>query len=504
MNVIQIGASRFAQTERLPQDVKWFFRDGTKPLFEEEEDRPWSFEVIILDGPIDDENLPVIKELGSSFTYFYTDRLVRTEGISEILAEKQATHLDLAKLDLFVQDLPKKYFRGQHGSKIHPKRICVAEKYIPYTVMDGNRAMVICADFGKKFTPAAVWKYNIHVDAGKAIELWFEHYVTEGIDLQLRVNSYQRGNPAALEKSFIFDDDDLREPIIIEGGKGGSYVSAAIFCRGSGTVEMGPLHFRESRLGVGQFLPGGRRHVFDKGQEFISYFNPGDRKPPLNVYFSGYRTAEGFEGYFIMNSMKSPFLLIGDPRLEGGAFYLGSEGFEKGITDVIQDALDELGFTRDQLILSGLSMGTFGAVYYGSVLEPHAIIIGKPLMNLGDVASNEKRLRPGGFPTSLDVLRSNTGGNRAQHAAALNKRLWDRFDAADFSHTEFAIGYMFQDDYDANGFPDILEHLKKRRVVIVSKGMEGRHNDNTTGVVNWFMSQFRRIMNTDFGREVSS
>lgn len=45
-------------------------------------------------------------------------------------------------------------------------------------------------------------------------------------------------------------------------------------------------------------------------------------KPPLNVYFSGYRPAEGFEGYFMMNKMNAPFILIGDPRLEGGSFYL--------------------------------------------------------------------------------------------------------------------------------------------------------------------------------------
>lgn len=503
MKVIQIGGNCFQEADQFPADVQWVFRTGTEPLFEEEEDSLQSFEVIILDGPIDEKNLSAIQKLGAPFTYFYTDRLVMTEEISKLLSEKQASHLDISELEVFIRDIPKKYFEGQHGSKIHPKDLCVCEKYIPCTKMDGNRAMVVTADFGSSFTPAASWRYNMFVDAGKAIELWFEHSRTEGIELQLRVNKYRRGSVAALESSELFNENDLQAPVIIEGGPVGSYVSADLLARGSGTIEMGPLHFRQSRLGAGQFLPGGRRHSFSKGQEFISYFNPGDRKPPLNVYFSGYRTAEGFEGYFIMNAMRSPFLLIGDPRLEGGGFYLGAEEFEKGIADVIQSALDELGFTRDQLILSGMSMGTFGAVYYGSVLEPHAIIIGKPLMNLGDVAANEKRLRPGGFPTSLDVLRSITGGNGTEHVAILNKRLWDRFDSADFSHTEFAICYMYQDDYDINGFPDILEHLRHRRVVIVSKGMEGRHNDNTAGIVNWFMSQYRRIINTDFDREVT-
>ena len=53
------------------------------------------------------------------------------------------------------------------------------------------------------------------------------------------------------------------------------------------------------------------------------------------MYFSGYRP-EGFEGYFMMNKMNAPFILIGDPRLEGGSFYLGSETFEQGIINVIQ------------------------------------------------------------------------------------------------------------------------------------------------------------------------
>lgn len=504
MHVIQIGDCRWMEADLLPGDVRWMFRKGTETLFEEDAERPRSFDVVILDGPIEERNVPVIKELGASYTYFYTSRLIVTESISELLSQKQASYLEMSELEAFVINIPVKYFNGQHGLKLHPKDICVNRKYTSDTISDGNRAMIIRADFGRNYTPVAFWRYNMFVDEGKALELWLEHFTTAGVELQLRVNMYRRGSLATLDTVQYYSEDDMREPIIIKGERFGNYVTAELMAKGSGTIEIGPFHFRASRLGAGQFLAGGRRHAFAKGQEFISYFNPGDRKPPLNVYFSGYRTAEGFEGYFIMNAMKSPFLLIGDPRLEGGAFYLGSDAFEKGLIDVIQGALDELGFTKDQLILSGMSMGTFGAVYYGALLEPHAIIIGKPLMNLGDVAANEKRLRPGGFPTSLDVLRSNTGGNGAEHVSMLNRRLWERFDSADFSNTQFAIGYMYQDDYDINGYPDIINHLEHRNVSIVSKGLEGRHNDNTGGIVNWFMSQYRRIITSDFDREVSS
>ena len=99
-------------------------------------------------------------------------------------------------------------------------------------------------------------------------------------------------------------------------------------------------------------------------------------KPPLNVYFSGYKTQEGFEGFNMMRKMGAPFLLVAESRLEGGAFYLGDDEYEKFITTGIQDCLNQLGFDRSQLILSGLSMGTFGALYNGCKLQPHAIIIG--------------------------------------------------------------------------------------------------------------------------------
>ena len=138
-------------------------------------------------------------------------------------------------------------------------------------------------------------------------------------------------------------------------------------------------------------------------EEIFSYFDPGDMKPPLNVYFPVIRHEEGFEEYYRMRSMGCPFLLIAEARLEGGGFYVGTQEYETVIVDLILKSMKELGFTRDQVILSGISMGSFGALYYGCDIMPHAMILGKPLASIGDVAANERLRRPGGFPTSLDV-----------------------------------------------------------------------------------------------------
>jgi accessory secretory protein Asp2 len=168
------------------------------------------------------------------------------------------------------------------------------------------------------------------------------------------------------------------------------------------------------------------------------------------------------------------------------------------LAGAIRKYMRQLGFTPDQVIFSGLSMGTYGALYYGCDILPHAIIIGKPLASIGTVASNERLLRPGGFPTSLDVLMNLYGDTDETAVAALNHRFWDRFDKADWRWTKFAIAYMIEDDYDMDAYQRILSHLGGGTVQVLGKGIHGRHNDNTGGIVNWFVGQYKRTIMEDF------
>lgn len=187
-------------------------------------------------------------------------------------------------------------------------------------------------------------------------------------------------------------------------------------------------------------------------------------------------------------------------RLEGGAFYLGDDEYEKFITTGIQDCLNQLGFDRSQLILSGLSMGTFGALYNGCKLQPHAIIIGKPLASLGDIAVNERISRPGGFPTSLDVLVKNCGDMSQKSIDSLNHHFWDLFDQTDWSQTKFIVSYMLEDDYDMTAYDRLISHIDDVGVEIIGKGIHGRHNDDTYSIVAWFKNQYDGILKSDFGR----
>ena len=127
--------------------------------------------------------------------------------------------------------------------------------------------------------------------------------------MQYTFRLIQTGADGALIEQIILTDDMLDSPLEIPAKPFDAYISVTVKARGNGTVHLGPIHKRWSRLDMGQFLLGGSRFVDSQRQEFIYYFHPGDMKPPLNVYFSGYRTAEGFEGYYMMKRMNAPFYL---------------------------------------------------------------------------------------------------------------------------------------------------------------------------------------------------
>ena len=203
----------------------------------------------------------------------------------------------------------------------------------------------------------------------------------------------------------------------------------------------------------------------------------------------------------MMIKMGCPFLLLAEQRFEGGGFYMGSPEFERTMVRIIDKYLSKLGFYPGDLILSGISMGTIGSMYYGCDLKPHALILGKPLASLGNIAQNERLKRPGGFPTSLDLLQKFSGDMTMAGVESLNERVWSKIRNTDFSHTKFIVSYMFEDDYDDTAYETLLSELNSVGVQVYGKGLHGRHNDNTAGIGAWFKGQYERVLKEDFYRE---
>lgn len=451
----------------------------------------------------DRDNLVSLGEFFDVFEIFYAiGSQYHSPTLQDFIHRKMAQPLDFQQPEVCLKNLGRSLFSGQYGAKIPISNLQVVPQFNGEIMFQGQSHLVLTGEFGSDFQQIAYFRYNLIYDHHKGLDLFFENLCSKNVKTKLSVQLIPSGSLSDIVQTWEFDLSNHKEQLYIASDVSG-YLAVSLFAKGSGELKLGPCHYRDSRRGLGEFILGGVRYVDKQQQEFMYYFDPQDFKPPLCVYFSGFRTAEGFEGYWMMKNMKTPFMLICDPRLEGGAFYLGSSEFEQKISDVIKEKLDFLGFDSNQLILSGLSMGTYGAIYHGSKLSPHAIIVGKPVLSLGEVALKEKLIRPGGFPTSLDILRRYAGYLNQESGTALDDYFWSQFKKGDFSKTTFIVAYMKNDDYDSTAFQKILYETRKTSATVIGRGWAGRHLDGGNGPTLWFLKQYHKVLETSFGRRMS-
>lgn len=508
IQVLQVGNNNWSKKNALvDKPVEWFFTPNENVSVYinnllKDKDKDIDFDVILLTELASLRDYEMIFKIAKPYAVLIDEsQIIEDHHLSELLDKFKAQKIAMVDMNKVIYDLTKYFFVGQYGDKLNIEHVQISPSFRGKIQYNGHVNLILMGDFGSSLTPILSWQYNIPADAEYNHELWLEYEASPNVLMALSVKMIQQGSSNIL-KQWTVEGKELSSPLLIENhAKSAYYLAISLKVQGQGEIKIGNLHNRLSRKKFGQFILGGERVVDNQHEEIMTYFHPGDMKPPLNVYFSGYRSAEGFEGYWMMKKLGAPFLLITDPRLEGGAFYLGSNQIEQKISTIISQKLKELAFTHEQLILSGLSMGTFGALYYASILKPSTVIVGKPLVNLGNVALNEKLTRPNGFPTSLDLLLSETGGTSSNHAEKLNRRFWDKFNAANFNQTMFAIAYMKNDDYDTSAYHDLLTNLSDSQAVVISKGISGRHNDDSPAINSWFFSQYQRILMDYFQRK---
>ncbi len=519
ITVLQVGDSDLSETLHLKPQITWIFRpcgndadesteaadsDESGEVSEKAGQNPdlsgQTFDIILITKfPEDSGIMDQIREVSLPHRLFYLDTIPIPEEEEAWLDARMAVPVAAENLQMFADLLPRCYFRGQYGAKLYFKDAEIFQADGCTMEFVGNAAFRTEGNFGEVYRQLMTWRYNIPTDKGMWLELYPEFSVEGTAELLLHVVQCDRSAAGKILREWNFSPDELlsREPLILDYTDDGVF-AFSFLVRGSGKVRIGALHYRYSRCGCGMLLAGGERIYDAAGEELAAYFDPGNQKPPLNIYFSGYRTAEGFEGYFMLKNLGHPFLLLADPRLEGGQFYIGSREYEENVERVIREKMDELHFTKDQVIFSGLSMGTYGAVYYGAAVEPHAVVAGKPLLNIGSVAANLRTIRPNDFETAADLLLKMEGDTGEEEVRRLNARIWTRLAQADLKKTLFAVGYMKEDDYDPTAYMDLERFLEERGTMLYGKGLTGRHNDNTNGIVGWFLQQYREIIRRDF------
>lgn len=494
ISVLQLGTKDWSLTYHLPDYAKWEYVDRLKECPK----KPYC--IVFIDRKIDDKEVEILMECTKAYCLYVTDQVELTEATKMLCECKKSKNIKLEDVQGFLDNELKFYFPKSYGEKFRNNYLSVAHGYKGSIKWHGNCGIELSDDFGEEYSQLIFWRNNIPISKGQTIEFWMEYEKSDDVEIKLVITQYLSGSLSNIIKKWEFYEEEFKHVVSIVNEDAAGPVSVSLHAKGKGTFKVIALHDRYARTGHGHFIPGGVRKVSSKREEVFFYFDPGDMKPPLNVYFSGYKTREGFEGYNLMRSMQAPFLLISEARLEGGGFYMGTKEYEDLITEGINECIDSLNFSKNDVIMSGLSMGTFGALYYGCDISPHALILGKPLANIGDVALNEKLKRPGGFPTSLDVVMNVFGESNKDNAYLLNDKFWEKFNGSNFNETKFIMSYMIEDDYDSNAYKDVISHLNSKGVKVYGKGIHGRHNDDTGAIVGWFKSQFDKVLREDFDR----
>ena len=503
--ILQIGIDNWAHHYEIPENMDWYYFCPNSPLALRkmmEMEEITSFHVILIeDGQYLADLLPFIHHI-EPYTLFYNQDFKEPDSvIFDLLKQRCAQAVDFSDPQQLVNDLSTSLFGGGYGDKLFPSSIEIHPSFEGSITYQGFEHVTLEGNFGDDFQQLAYWSYNIMVYKNLPIELWLEYEKQGNCEFRIVIRKIWNGSVDDFFEEEVYSEADLEKAIIMDSKDSNYLLIISIEACGNGKLQLGNLHQRWSRKQFGKFVLGGNIIHDSKRDEINYFFHPGDFKPPLAVYFAGFRPAEGFEGYWMMKNLGCPFLLFSDPRLQGGAFYLGSDELENKVKQTIQYYLDYLGLTSKDLILSGLSMGTFPSLYYGSAFEPRAVIVGKPLANIGTIARRGRLEAPGVFNTSFDVLRHQTGGVSSQHMEDLDQTFWNAFKKADFTQTTFGLSYMKDEDMDPTAYDDLTTALYYSGAKILSKGTTGRHNDDSTTATTWFINFYRMILENDFGRK---
>ncbi|WEV71432.1 accessory Sec system protein Asp2 [Lactobacillus sp. ESL0785] len=391
------------------------------------------------------------------------------------------------------------YFFGQNiGYQVLPLEIYLPQPILECAKIMGNTYYEINYDFGTTWQNIGHLRHSVFLPQGMKEDIEVECQRSANVHFKVEVQCFSIQKQSCIKK-WVMSDHDFHQKHLLVGDLGeASYFQVTFYAYGSGQLKLGTIHMHRA-LGPYGKIALGAKGICDRqglGGEVNYLFNAGNLKPPLLVVFAGFNTASVFEGNGLVQKVGSPSLLVTDSRLYGGAFYIGSAEFEQQVGQIIIHYLHQLGFTRQDLVLTGISMGAYAALYYGAQLGAGSIVAAKIIANLGVVAANSKIKRPEGFDDINDIILAEYGGIDAATLAKVNQKMWLQFARADLSQTDFTLGYMEEEDYDDTGYQSVRNFLQKKypQAHVLSKGFWGRHNDNAE-ISSWFIQQVMDLIN---------
>lgn len=507
MDVLQIGPQNWAEQYQIPSEINWHFNVLASPKKTKNKISAYAAVIITGKNKFQAADWQRLQWLVAPYTVLYLPAIKQDLTLAaQAFLKMQAARPITDKPQKIIAHLLSRLFIGQSGIRYLPTDLLITNKRIEeFEYLDAGH-LKITLNTHNHWVSIGNYRSSLYVDPNRIFKIWLS-LRTLNVKIRLRFYPAVIGTDGSVEDFEVINIDPHGKKeyqLKMKPSKQVRMVGVSLEAKGNGAFILGILHWRWARAGLGSFIAGGQRIVDQVNHDDLAYYlNPGDLKPPLNVYFSGARSLEGFEAYPLFRRMHAPALLFTDMRLNIGEFYEdASQNVGRKIKEVIKRSLKQLGFTSQQLVMTGISMGTYPALKYGSQLQAHAIIVAKPITNLGYVALRQRLQRPDEFDTIFDIDNQFINHLDESHLEKLDRLFWQRFDQNDLRQSRLFVGYMKNDDYDNRAVTG-LKHCKavKRAKQVVYKGYAGRHNDNNA-VTSWFIERVDQVLKNDFNRKM--
>ena len=288
IQILYIGNEDRTAKYSIPDFVEWEDYKNTGVFPSKQVD------IVILDRDITYKEKQALDKLTRAYSLFATENAKLQNSVTQdYFNERSGLFLYSGDVQVFLEKEAAKYYRQPYGEKFKPEHISVGQSFKGSVRFKGNYDMLLEGDFGDTFSQVVFWKSNIPVFDRQNIDLYFEHRRTGSVEVKLHIYKFYNGSIGDIQRVWKFSQDELDGIVTIDNDEFEGPVFVSVLAKGQGTLEVISLHDRYSRQDIGYFLPGGERIISSHGEEIFTYLDKGDCKPPLAIYFSGYRKQEG-------------------------------------------------------------------------------------------------------------------------------------------------------------------------------------------------------------------
>jgi accessory secretory protein Asp2 len=280
--------------------------------------------------------------------------------------------------------------------------------------------------------------------------------------------------------------------------KPGDRLTVQLYLKGSGKIRIGKIWTYRDKAGLGHFLPGDMKTTTPDNEAIYSYHIPGKQPKKLIVGFSGALNEVPQYERQSMAKFGTPVLLFMDLRERSGVFHLGrgmNTSYEETLIAIIDEKLSENGLTRKDLILTGWSMGSFSALYYGLKMQAGHIIPCKPVVHLGKVTADTWLIYKNDG-TMIDARQYLTGRTDAADTEHLDGLLDDIIVTTDTAQTNVHAFAMENDELDRSIAwfeQDLKPHVKQLSL----ETHKGFHADARKEMGYFILNTLRTIIEGD-------